>query len=46
MSTEEQKTMADDVLAMYDADDRQLMRTIAESKTPGVSRAVEIAGRR
>jgi len=30
------------VVAMYDEDDRRLMQTIAESKTPGVSRAQEI----
>ena len=30
------------VISMYDADDRRLMRTIVESKTPGVSRAQEI----
>ena len=30
------------VAAMYDEDDRRLVRSIAESKTPGVSRAQEI----
>lgn len=30
------------VVAMYDEDDRKLVRIIAESKTPGVSRAQEI----
>ena len=30
------------VIAMYDEADRKLLKTIAESKTPGVSRAQEI----
>ena len=33
----------DSIVALYDDEDRRLMQTIAEAKTPGVSRAREIA---
>jgi len=42
MTADNERRERDIVIGMYDEDDRKLMRTIAESKTPGVSRAQEI----
>ena len=42
MAAGEQDADRQAMLAMFDAEDRRLMRLAAEAKTPGVSRAAEI----
>ena len=42
MAVQDESKEKDAVIAMYDEDDRKLLRVIVDSKTPGVSRAQEI----
>lgn len=42
MAAQGESKERDVVIAMYDEEDRKLLRLIADSKTPGVSRAQEI----